>query len=112
MKYPAVSVRQLDRKGKPWQARAKYKDVYGKWKEVSKMFPEAKGVREAKRMAREWFDKLNAEADLMPNAGKAKTVHEVYKEYLQHQVSTGEIERSIMTGKTGSLLPFGIIFRA
>ena len=34
-KYTAVSVRQLDRKGKPWQARAKYKDVYGKWKELS-----------------------------------------------------------------------------
>ncbi len=30
MKYTSVSVRQLDRKGKPWQARAKYKDVYGK----------------------------------------------------------------------------------
>ena len=29
MKYTAVSVRQLERKGKPWQARAKYKDVYG-----------------------------------------------------------------------------------
>ena len=94
MKYTAVSVRQLDRKGKPWQARAKYKDVYGKWKEVSKMLPEAKGVREAKRMAREWFDELNAQADLMPNAGKAKTVDEIYKEYLLHQVSTGEIERS------------------
>lgn len=34
MKYTAVSVRQLDRKGKPWQARAKYKDVYGKWKVI------------------------------------------------------------------------------
>ena len=45
-------------------------------------------------MAREWFDKLNAEGNLMPNAGKAKTIDEVYKEYLQHQVSTGEIERS------------------
>ena len=45
-------------------------------------------------MANEWIDKLNAEADLMPNAGKAKTVDEIYKEYLQHQVSTGEIERS------------------
>ena len=30
----------------------------------------------------------------MPNAGKAKTVDEIYKEYLLHQVSTGEIERS------------------
>ena len=45
-------------------------------------------------MAKEWLDQLNAEADLMPNAGKAKTVDEIYKEYLLHQVSTGEIERS------------------
>ena len=97
MKYTAVSVRQLDRKGKPWQARAKYKDVYGKWKEVSKMLPEAKGKKEANRMAKEWLDQLNAEADLMPNAGKAKTVDEIYKEYLLHQVSTGEIERSTYT---------------
>jgi len=94
MKYTAVSVRQLDRKGKPWQARAKYKDVYGKWKEVSKMLPDAKGKKEANRMAKEWLEQLNAEADLMPNAGKAKTVDEIYKEYLLHQVSTGEIERS------------------
>lgn len=79
---------------KPWQARAKYKDVYGKWKEISKMLPEAKGKKEATRMAKEWLEKLNAEADLMPNAGKAKTVDEIYKEYLQHQLATGEIERS------------------
>ena len=52
MKYTAVSVRQLDRKGKPWQARAKYKDVYGKWKEVSKMLPDAKGKKEANKMAK------------------------------------------------------------
>lgn len=94
MKYTAVSVRQLERKGKPWQARAEYKDVYGKWKEVSKMLPDAKGKKEANRMAKKWLDQLNAEADLMPNAGKAKTVDEIYKEYLLHQVSTGEIERS------------------
>ena len=47
MKYTAVSVRQLNRKGRPWQARAKYKDVFGKWKEVSKILPEAKGKRDA-----------------------------------------------------------------
>ena len=30
MKYTTVNVQQLtNRKGKPWQARAKYKDVYG-----------------------------------------------------------------------------------
>ena len=48
MKYTTVNVQQLtNRKGKPWQARAKYKDVYGKWKEVSKMLPDAKGKKEA-----------------------------------------------------------------
>lgn len=94
MKYTAVSVRQLDRKGKPWQARAKYKDVSGKWKELSKMLPDAKGKREAQRIAKEWLDTLNAEADLMPNSGKASTVDKTYMEYLQHQLDTGEIEKS------------------
>ena len=97
MKYTTYNVQQIvreGRKGKPWQARAKYKDATGKWKEVSKMLPEAKGKKEAMRMAKEWFEKLNAEADLMPNAGKAKTVDEIYKEYLKHQLDTGEIERS------------------
>ena len=97
MKYTTYNVQQIvreGRKGKPWQARAKYKDTNGKWKEVSKMLPEAKGKKEAMRMAKEWFEKLNAEADLMPNAGKAKTVDEIYKEYLKHQLDTGEIERS------------------
>lgn len=94
MKYNAVSVRQLDRKGKPWQARAKYKDVYGKWKELSKMLPDAKGEKDAQRIAKEWLDTLNVEADLMPNAGKANTVDKTYKEYLKHQLDTGEIEKS------------------
>ena len=61
MKYTAASIRQLTRKGKPWQARAKYKDVYGKWKELSKMLPDAKDKKDARRMAKEWFDALNAE---------------------------------------------------
>lgn len=78
MKYTTFNVQQLNRKGKPWQARAKYKDVYGKWKEVSKMLPEATGKREATKMAQEWFNALNAEADLMPNVGKAKTLDKVY----------------------------------
>ena len=95
MKYTAVSVRQLDRKGKPWQARAKYKDTQsGKWKELSKMLPEAKVKKDAQRIAKEWLDTLNAQADLMPNAGKTHTVDETYKDYLKHQLDTGEIEKS------------------
>lgn len=94
MKYTAVSVRQLERKGKPWQARAKYKDVSGKWKEVSKMLPEAKGKKEANRMANDWLVELNAQADLMPNAKRDSTVAEVYLNFINHQLAIGEIEKS------------------
>lgn len=103
MRYTTVYVKQLEnRKGKPWQARAKYKDANGKWKETSKMLTEAKGKKEAMRMAREWMDKLNAEADLMPNADRAKTFHEVYMDYLKHQLDTGEIERSTYSNTVSS----------
>ena len=79
MKYTSFHVRQLDdRKGKPWQARLKYKDGNGKWKETAKMLPDATGKREATRQAKELFDKLNAEADLMPNVGKEKTIDQKY----------------------------------
>ena len=95
MKYTSFHVRQLDdRKGKPWQARLKYKDGNGKWKETAKMLPDATGKREATRQAKELFDKLNAEADLMPNVGKEKTIDQIYKEYLKSQLDTGEIEKS------------------
>lgn len=95
MKYTSVSVKQLEnRKGKPWQARAKYKDATGKWKETSKVLREAKGKKEAMRLARDWMDKLNAEADVMPSADRAKTFEEVYINFLNNQLNTGEIERS------------------
>ena len=103
MKYTSVYVNQLEnRKGKPWQARVKYKDANGKWKETSKMLPDAKGKREAMRMARDWMDTLNAEADAMPNADRARTFHEVYMEYLLHQLNTGEIERSTYSNTLAS----------
>ena len=97
MKYTSVNVRQLERKGKPWQARAKYKDVSGKWKEVNKMLPEAKGKREAMKLAKEWLDALNAEADMMPNAKHDSTVEETYLNYIKKQLATGEIEKSTYT---------------
>ena len=52
------------------------------------MLPDAKGKREAQRIAKEWLDALNAEADLMPNAGKASTVDKTFMEYLKHQLDT------------------------
>lgn len=102
MKYTTVSVRQLERKGKPWQARAKYKDANGKWKEVSMMLPEAKGKKDATRIAKEWLDALNAAADLMPNVSKVKTVDDVFNEYLKHQLDTSEIEKSTYSNTMSS----------
>lgn len=94
MKYTAVSVRQLKRIGKPWQARAKYKDAEGNWKETSKMLPNAKGKKEAIQMAREWLAALNAEADKIPNAEHLSTIDEIFNAYLQYQLGTGLIEKS------------------
>lgn len=95
MKYTSVNVHQLkNRKGKPWQARAKYKDVDGTWKSVSKMLNEANGKKEAMRIAKGWMDDLNAEADNMPRASKAKTIDETFTEFLRFQLDTGAIEKS------------------
>ncbi len=103
MKYTTYYVNQLDtRKGKPWQARAKYQDANGKWKETAKMMKGAKGKKEAMRMAKEWFEELNAQADLMPNVSKAKTLDEVFNEYLQHQLATSEIEKSTYSNSMAS----------
>lgn len=102
MKITSVSVRQLTRTGKPWQARGKYKDANGDWKEVSKMLPNAKGKKEALKLAKEWKDTINAQADLMPTIGKVKTVDETFKEYLKHQLDTGEIEKSTYSNSIAS----------
>ncbi|MGI6173363.1 MAG: tyrosine-type recombinase/integrase [Christensenellales bacterium] len=97
-KYASFSVRLIEgdgeKKSKTWQARLRYKDATGKWKEKSKMLNGAKGIREAKQMAREYMDKLNAEADIMPTIKKEKTVDDVFIEYIKKQLETGEIERS------------------
>lgn len=104
MKYTSVIVRQLaDRKGKPWQARAKYKDpVDNKWKETSKVMRGAKGKKEATRMAEEWVNTLNEQAELMPSIEKAYTVDETVRGYLKHQLDIGEIERSTYSNSIAS----------
>lgn len=96
MKYESYNVRQLEnRKGKPWQARLKYKDVVtGKWKDITKMLPEATGKREAKKLAEAWFNEMNQAAANAPNIDKEKTVGEMVKEYIEYQKRIGRIEDS------------------
>jgi integrase len=99
MKYSSWSVRQIEKKkGKVWQARLKYKDfATGKWKETSKILPEAKGVREAKKAAEAWFDEMNEAAANSPNIEMDKTVGEMVLNFLDYQYQTGAIELSTYT---------------
>ena len=95
-KYTSANVVQLKtRKGKPWQARLKYKDpATGKWKETAKMLPGVKGKKEASTLANEWLAEMNALADTMPSMDRDKTVKEMFEDYLSYQLATGEIEKS------------------
>ncbi len=99
MKYTSASVHQLkNRKGKPWQARLKYKDPNGKWREISKMLPDAKGKKEADKLAQEWMEELNKTSEKVPNLSYRKkereTVGEVVEKYLDYQLSMGLTEKS------------------
>lgn len=95
MKYSSYHVKQLNsRKGKPWQGVLKYKNADGKWKETSKMFPEAKGKKEALRLTEKWFDEMNAVYANTPNADGARTVKEMVNEFIYYQHSIGQIELS------------------
>lgn len=95
MKYESFHVQQLtNRKNKPWQARLKYKDANGKWKETSKMLPEAKGKKEAYKLAEAWFNEMNDAAASSPNISQDKTVEEMVLEFIKYQYNTGSIEES------------------
>ena len=104
MKFKTFNTQQLtNRKGKPWQARLKYKDaVTGKWREVSKMLPEASGKREANRLAEVWFDEMNAAAANAPNMERDKTVSDMIEEFLKYQLRTGRIEKSTYNRQTAT----------
>lgn len=96
MKYESYHVQQLTkRKGKPWQARLKYKDtVTGKWKETTKMLRDVNGKKEAKKAAEAWFNEMNEVAANSPNVEMEKTVGEMIVQYLEYQYRDGHIEQS------------------
>ncbi len=89
-KYTAVSV---CKRKKGWQARLRYKE--GKaWKELSKMLPEAKGKKEAEKMAEELRQRLNKVAENEAITAEHRTLSEVVEEFLDLQLARGEIEKS------------------
>ena len=94
MYYTSFSVRQLKTKGRPWQARLNYKDANGKWQQTAKTLREAKGKKDAERMAQALMDELNKQAEELPYATSDKTVSEAVVSYLDYQLANGEIEQS------------------
>ena len=95
MQYQSFNVRQIARKkGKVWQARLKYKDIDGTWRETSKMLPNCSGKKEAKKLAEEWFNEMNEASSLSPTFNKDRTVSEVIRNYMDYQLQIGELEQS------------------
>ena len=96
MLYYSPSVKQVkDRKGKPWRATVYYKDpLTEKIKQKTKMLPEAKGKKDAERLARLWLEELNKIVINLPPAEQTKTVDEIVKDYEKFRLSTGHIEKS------------------
>ena len=105
MRYTSVSVHQLkNRKGKPWQARLKYKDALGKWKETSKMLPDAKGKKDAERIAKKWMDDMNKSSQTIPSTPQRRrdreTVSQVVRQYVEFQHNMGLLEDSTYDNDT------------
>lgn len=104
MYYKSSNARQLKRKkGKVWQARVKYKDAQGEWKEKTKILRDCKGKKEAHKLAEEWKDELNAIAELSPTFDKEKTVKDVVESYMNYQLNSGELEQSTYHNRSFTL---------
>lgn len=97
MFYFSPSVKQeKDRKGKPWRATIYFKDpITGKRRQKTLTLREAKGKKEALRMANEWMNELNKAVEAMaPQVDKGLTVAETIEKYENYQLTTGAIEKS------------------
>ncbi len=96
MFYRNPSVRQdLSRRGKPWRAVIEFTDpVTGKRKQKIKALPNAKGKKEAKKLADEWLAEMNNAVQSMAPAEQGKTIKEMLEGYEDYRLSVGEIENS------------------
>lgn len=99
MKYTSCSVRQT-KTGK-WQARLRYKQG-NKWKNLDKVLPEAKGKREAMRLAEDFRREMNEAAEKALTPEMKKTINEVVLGYMDWQLSTGAMERSTYTTQSST----------
>lgn len=94
MKYKSWCVAQIsNQKGKPWQAILKYKDENQKWKNKKKTLG-VMGKKEAERQALEWFNEMNAQAEISPEVKDERTVDDVVIGRLDYLLSIGKLEKS------------------
>ena len=100
MLYYSPSVKQnKNTKGKPWRATVYYKDNFGKVRQKTLILKEAKGKKEAQKMADAWCDELNG---VMPDSDYVglsqaivyKSIKEVIEEYEEHRLKIDEIQKS------------------
>lgn len=100
MYYYSPSVKQTKEvKGKPWRATIYYKDpITKKVHQKTKMLREAKGKKEAQRMAKEWCDELNGSIKEVirdeSELEKEKTVFEQIEIFEDNRYYRGDIEKS------------------
>ena len=82
-----------------WQAVAKYKDSAGKHRQITKVLS-SKLKRGAKLEMRKWYEELERQAELYPDASAQAhrsgvvTVEDAVRKYLDYQHARGELEDS------------------
>ncbi len=88
MYYTSASlVRMKDRKGSPWRGTLSYKDEWGRYRQVRKVFSGIKLKRDAKIALEEW----RAEMELKAELDASKTLEQAIEFNLARQLSMNQI---------------------
>lgn len=88
MYYTSASlVRMKDRKGSPWRGTLSYKDEWGRYRQVRKVFSGIKLKRDAKIALEEW----RAEMELKAELDASKTLEQAIEFHLARQLSMNQI---------------------
>ena len=101
-------------KNDKWQVVTKYKDASGKRRQVTKVL-RSKLKRDAKLEMRKWYEELERQAEIYPDASAQAhrsdvvTVEDIVREYLDYQHARGGLEDSTysaqMTNRNAYISP-------
>lgn len=88
MYYTSASLsRMKGRKGSPWRGTLSYKDEWGRYRQVRKVFSGIERKRDAKIALQEWRAEMELKAELQEN----KTLEQVVELHLARQLSMNQI---------------------